>query len=256
MNTRLFLINLILLAAGLLAACASVAAPTEVMVEKEVESMPEADEMMKATPTEAMMDKATPDTMMDKETPTAMMDKETPPAMTEEAMDAMSSTPSPEAMDEQGAMMEMPAWFAANLSDVRSGENFTINDLAGKVILVESMAIWCPTCLRQQMQVSELHTLLGERDDFASVGLGIDPNENAEQLKAYIESNGFDWRYAIAPVDVSREIAQLYGDQFVNPPSAPMLIIDRHGGAHPLPFGVKDAQSLMEALEPFLNEEM
>jgi thiol-disulfide isomerase/thioredoxin len=237
MNTRLFLISLILLAAGLLAACASVAAPTEAMVEKEAESMPEADEMMKATPTEAMMD------------------KQTLPA-SEEAVDAMSSTPSPEAMDGQGGNMELPAWFAANLSDVRSGENFTINDLAGKVILVETMAIWCPTCQRQQMQVSELHALLGERDDFTSIGLGIDPNENAEQLKAYIESNGFDWRYAIAPIDVSREIAQLYGDQFVNPPSAPMLIIDRHGGAHPLPFGVKDAQSLMEALIPILNEEM
>ncbi|MCK7526838.1 MAG: hypothetical protein MZV64_59190 [Ignavibacteriales bacterium] len=37
------------------------------------------------------------------------------------------------------------------------------------------------------------------------------------------------------PADVSREIASLYGDQFLNPPSTPMLIIDRKGVAHPLP---------------------
>jgi hypothetical protein len=35
-----------------------------------------------------------------------------------------------------------------------------------------------------------------------------------------------------------------------------MLIIDRHGEAHLLPFGIKDAAELMKALEPFLSEEM
>ena len=56
--------------------------------------------------------------------------------------------------------------------------------------------------------------------------------------------------------EVSREIAQLYGDLFLNPPSTPMLIVDRKGGAHPLPFGIKSAESLQEALAPFLNEGM
>jgi hypothetical protein len=55
---------------------------------------------------------------------------------------------------------------------------------------------------------------------------------------------------------VAREIATLYGDQFINPPSAPMLVIDRQGKAHPLPFGVKDAAALQAALEPFLAEGM
>ena len=250
MKTRMSLISLILLAAGLLSACASNAAPKEVMIDKVAETLLKetpADAMMKETPTDGMMKESPSAAMMNKVTPTAMMEKST---------EAMSTTETPEAMMDEDMTMAAPAWFAATLSDVRSGESFTISDLAGKVVLVETMAIWCPTCLRQQKQVSELHSLLGERADFASIGLGIDPNENAEQLKAYIESNGFDWRYAIAPVEVSREISQLYGDQFINPPSAPMLIIDRHGNAHPLPFGVKDTQSLMETLEPFLNEEM
>ena len=57
-------------------------------------------------------------------------------------------------------------------------------------------------------------------------------------------------------VDVARENGNLYGQQFLNPPSAPMFIIDRHGEVHPLPFGVKSAADLQKALEPFLNEAM
>jgi hypothetical protein len=101
-----------------------------------------------------------------------------------------------------------------------------------------------------------LHGLLGERDDFVSIGLDIDPNEDAASLKTYVESNGFDWLYAVPSADTSREIASLYGDQFLNPPSTPILVIDRHGEAHPLPFGIKSAEDLMQTIQPYLDEGM
>ena len=116
--------------------------------------------------------------------------------------------------------------------------------------------MWCSKCLKQQGQVQILHDLIGERDDFVSIGLDIDPNENAEALKAYTSNNDFDWIYAVAPIEVSREIGQRYGDQFLNPPSTPMLIIDREGKVHPLSFGIKSAESLLEALQPFLDAEI
>jgi hypothetical protein len=104
--------------------------------------------------------------------------------------------------------------------------------------------------------VQTLHELIGERDDFVSLGIDIDPNENAEALRAYTEKNGFDWLYTVAPAAVSREIGQLYGDQYLNPPSTPMLIIDRHGEVHLLPFGIKSAENLLESLQPYLDGEM
>lgn len=177
---------------------------------------------------------------------------------TEEAM-MPHDTPTPDAMMEkptEGAMMESPAWYGIALTNVQTGEAFTINDFKGKVVLVETMAMWCPNCKKQQGQVKALHELLGMREDLVSLGLDIDPNENGDALKSYIDSNGFDWYYAVSSADVSREIAALYGDQFLNPPSTPMLIIDRKGVAHPLPFGIKSADDLLEALQPFLDEAM
>jgi cytochrome oxidase Cu insertion factor (SCO1/SenC/PrrC family) len=200
-----------------------------------------------------------PDTMMEKPTEEAMMDKPTEEAMPHEtAMPDAMEKPT-EVMDQptEKAMMESPAWFDASFKDIRNGEAFTINDFKGKVVLVETMAVWCPTCYQQQTQIKALYESLGMRDDFVIVSLDIDPNEDESILAGYTQKNsGFGWRYAIANPDVAREIANTHGDQFLNPPSAPVLVIDRHGVAHPLPFGVKSAEDLMEVIQPYLDEKM
>jgi len=155
-----------------------------------------------------------------------------------------------------GGMMTAPDWFSVSLFNVNTGETFTINDLKGKVILVETMAVWCSNCFKQQSQVKVVHESLDLRDDFVSIGIDIDPNENPAKLLAFTTKNGFDWMYVVSPTDVSREIASLYGSQYLNPPSTPMLIIDRHGETHLLPFGIKSADDLMQALQPYLDEAM
>ena len=245
MSKQMKLYGLTLLALIALAACAPAAAPTQT---------PEA--MMAKTP-EAMMDE-TPDAMLEK-TPDAMMAATPDAMMSGETMTDTMMAATPDAMMPHDAMtdtMMAPAWFSAALTEATTGTTFTIQDFKGKVVLVETMAIWCSTCLQQQKEVKALHDLLGERDDFVSVGIGVDINESLAALKNYVAKNGFDWTYTVASPDVAREIGNLYGAQFLNPPSAPMLIIDRHGEAHPLPFGVKSAADLQKALEPFLNDAM
>jgi hypothetical protein len=150
--------------------------------------------------------------------------------------------------------MDLPAYFNVPLTNPATGQSFTIADeFKDQVVLVETLAMWCSNCLKQQNEVKRLHDLIGERDDFRSLGLDIDPNETLPDLQSYVERNGFDWTYAVSPVEVSREIDQLYGTQFLNPPSTPMFIIDKSGDVHLLPFGIKSAEELQAALEPFLN---
>jgi hypothetical protein len=60
----------------------------------------------------------------------------------------------------------------------------------------------------------------------------------------------------VISAEIGRELGMLYGNQFLNPPSTPMLIIDSNGEAHPLPFGIKSAEKLLEALQPFLDDSM
>jgi len=108
--------------------------------------------------------------------------------------------------------------------------------------------------LKQQNEVKALHELLSDRDNFVSIGLVIDPNEIMDDLKVYVQNNGYDWYYSVAPVEVAREISQLNGNQYLNPPPTPIFIIDKLGDVHKLPFGIKSAQSLYDTVMPFLNQ--
>jgi hypothetical protein len=268
MTTKSLLIGLLLMAGLLLAACGANEAPagsalaatpatSQDMTVKDAGSSESAmndsdDAMMDEKPAaDATMDEKSADDAMMEEKPAddAMMEeKPVDDAMMEEkpADDAMMEDP----------MVELPAWFSASLTDVNSGQSFTIADHQGKVILVETLAVWCSNCMKQQREVLALHEALGERDDFVSVGLDVDLNESTDQLRNHARDNGFDWIYAIATPEVARELSDLYGVNFLNPPSTPMLIIDRSGQAHPLPFGIKRAADLQAALEPFLSEGM
>jgi thiol-disulfide isomerase/thioredoxin len=227
----------------LLAACQSTAPTHETMMVKE--------------PTAVSMDEKSSDSMVKAEPTSETMMEETPMAENS-AQDTMATEQSEPMSNEdmQEAAMDAPSWFNVSLTQASTSESFMITDFKGKVVLVETLAQWCSNCRKQQQQVIELHKLLGVRDDFVSLGLDIDPNEDIASLKAYTEKNGFTWTYTVAPAEVSNEIGNLYGDQFLNPPSTPMLIIDRHGEVHLLPFGIKSAQDLLAALQPYLDAGM
>ena len=70
-----------------------------------------------------------------------------------------------------------------------------------------------------------------------------------------MKKNGFNWLYAIASKEVVDQIGALYGAQYLNPTATPMLIIDKQGNQHQLPFGIKSAEELQKALQLFFDSE-
>jgi thiol-disulfide isomerase/thioredoxin len=145
-----------------------------------------------------------------------------------------------------------PPWFDVVMTDVNSGQRFKISDFKGKVILVETMATWCPACQGEMGQVKDLIAALGPDANFVAVSLDVDSNEDALILKRFAEKNGFDWRIAISPQEVSRFLATNYDVDYLNPPLQPMLVIDHKGGVWGLPFGTKSSISLKKTIDEFL----
>jgi len=194
-----------------------------------------------------------------------MADKADESMMAEDDEAMMDDSPGDEAMVEdtmmadkadESMMMDLPGWFGAELLNVNSRENFNVSDFQGKTVLVETMAIWCSNCLKQQQELKAWYESMEPNDNLVVLVLDIDTNDSPDKLKDYTAKHGFAWNYAVASVDVAREIGMLYGDQFLNPPSTPMLIIDPHGETHLLPFGHKTAADLTAALAPFLTDTM
>jgi thiol-disulfide isomerase/thioredoxin len=152
-------------------------------------------------------------------------------------------------------------WREIPLRDVISGEIFQISDFEGQTVLLESFAVWCPTCTKQQQEVRKLHEQIGNR--VVSISLDVDPNEDEELVREHAIRNGFDWLYAVAPPELTRALIAEFGTAIVAAPSAPMILIcgDRseHGrsdgqgadeqGARLLKRGVKKADRLLEEIE-------
>jgi thiol-disulfide isomerase/thioredoxin len=140
----------------------------------------------------------------------------------------------------------IPEWYNLELTDISTGEAFKIGDFEGKPVLLESFAVWCPKCKSQQQEIKKLHDEIG--DSVISVGLNTDPNEDEQLVKNYIEQNGFDWHYAVAPVEMTQLLISEFGNSIVNAPSVPVILICEDGNYRKLANGVKSSSKLKEEI--------
>lgn len=175
----------------------------------------------------------------------------TPAESTASPGPAMSPTAAAETSEpsETAAATDEPAagdaLLALELVDVRSGETFTLSELADeKPVLLETMAIWCTTCRSQQREVVRAHDLA----DFHSVGIDVDPNERAPDLAEYAEREGFDWRFVLADRELVALLTERFGFEVTNPPSTPTFVV-RDGAIRALQFGrLRSAEELVDEL--------
>ncbi|WP_406656383.1 redoxin family protein [Methanolobus sp. ZRKC2] len=138
-------------------------------------------------------------------------------------------------------------WRDTELTDVETGETFRISDFEGTPVLVESFAVWCPTCLEQQKEVQKLES--SEGDAIIHISLDTDPNEDQEQVREHLSRNGFEWYFAIAPPEMTRDMIDEFGQEVVVAPSAPVVLVCENQSARLLPSGVKTAEQLKEEVE-------
>jgi hypothetical protein len=155
-----------------------------------------------------------------------------------------SAGPLPSGGDE-GGFLDRP-WATAELTDVATGESFTVAGIAasGQTVFVETMAIWCSNCLSQQRQATAAMDRL-DRARVVWVALDVDPAERAEDLAVYQDLHGFGFRYAIASRDVARALAADFGDQVLSPPATPIIVVAADGGVTLTHFGPKSADELV-----------
>ena len=141
-------------------------------------------------------------------------------------------------------------WLNTELTDVRTGESFRISDFEGKPILLETFAVWCPTCTRQQEKIKDFHEEPGySEEDVVSISLNVDPSEDEERVREHIERNGFHWRYAVSPEGATQSLIEDFGVGITSAPSVPMVLIcgdlshRKLGG-----FGVRSVDELKEEI--------
>ena len=169
----------------------------------------------------------------------------TPPAgATTDPSTAPGATDAPSSPGTANRMTQ--SWAVATLTDVTTGEAFSIADLAasGQVVFVEPMAIWCVNCRRQQ---GDALTALGQldRSKVTWLSLDIELSETPEALADYSRRQGFDFRFAVASRDIAIALAADFGDIVLSPPSTPLIVIGPDGSVELTDFGHKSVDEII-----------
>jgi thiol-disulfide isomerase/thioredoxin len=162
---------------------------------------------------------------------------------------APTSTPEPQPSN---TPLPAPAWLSVELNEASTGKPFMINNFKGKVVMVELMAIWCPNCLRQGLNIKKLRVMYSP-DDLVIVTLDIDSHEDAAMLSDYAKQAGFDWSFGVAPMALMRDVGNTYGALFLDPTLSPTLIVDRNGEVFKMGFGEKKAEAMSKSLAPLID---
>ena len=89
---------------------------------------------------------------------------------------------------------------------VLNGETFKISDFKGQKVLLESFAVWCPTCTQQQKEIKQL---IEQGDQSIHISLDTDPNEDSSSVLSHVEEKGFDWNYAISPKTLTQSLIDI-----------------------------------------------
>ena len=120
--------------------------------------------------------------------------------------------------------MKPDSWRSVQLSTVRGDETFTVDGF-DKPVVLQSFAVWCPKCERQSKELKNMD------DPAVVVGLNTDPNEDEAKVRQHAEDNGFDWRFAVAPTEMTDLLIDEFGPTVTNAPSTPVIVACQDGPA-------------------------
>lgn len=91
------------------------------------------------------------------------------------------------------------------------GEEYSIQDLQEKVVLLNFFATWCPTCMKEMPALQEqIWEKYGDDKDFFLVSIGRE--QNMTKMKEFKREKGYDFHFA---PDTGRVIYSKFADKYI-----------------------------------------
>ncbi len=141
-------------------------------------------------------------------------------------------------------------WQNIELRDIATDQPFRISDFNDKVIVIETMVMWCEACVRQQEEIAKARASLGNGVVFITID--IDTNESDSIIKQHMDRYGFDWIYVLASSELNYQLQSELGASMLSPPMSPIAIIDKGQVIRLLERGHKSAEELIAEISKHL----
>jgi peroxiredoxin len=127
------------------------------------------------------------------------------------------------------------------LPDVH-GNEVSLADYRGKVVVIDFWATWCPPCIFQVPELNQLWSAHKEAGDVAVVGVAVDV-EGAEVVAPWIEQEGVEYQILLGDERLAREFGAM---------GFPTLaIITPEGNIESLHVGLIELDELESLVAPF-----
>lgn len=139
-----------------------------------------------------------------------------------------------------------PAWQEHPLTNVQTGEVFTIADLtrSGKTVMIEPMATWCPNCAQQQNNVGQARARLNS-DNVVFISISVETNISADDLANYAINRQYDWVFVLADLPLLDLLTAEFGRTITSPPSTPHFVVYPDGSYSQLYTGYTSADEII-----------
>jgi len=125
------------------------------------------------------------------------------------------------------------------------GTNLSLNELKGKVIILDFWATWCPPCRKMIPDLQKLYTRYKDQG-LEVVGISLDEG-SPESVKSFVENVKIDYHIVLG----NREVSKAYGQINAIPTT---FIIDKEGMIRDKHIGFQSEQDMEAVIKPLLGK--
>lgn len=128
------------------------------------------------------------------------------------------------------------------LKDVISGQEYTLSQLRGKVVMLNFFTFTCEPCKREMPYLNQINQEL-KSQGFQMIGIGL--SSTPEQLRSLAQQLGIDYPFLLG----TDEVSKAYGKVEFVPTS---FIIDRQGNIAQKIFMERSKDDFIKLIKPLL----